>query len=190
VTLGPRERRLLAGLAGALALAVVVRLAGRDAAGPAAGEVAARRAVAGAEAPAVREVVDLDVASLLPTEGGHQVGRDPFRFGALPPPPPPPPEPPRPPAPAPTYVEVVPRPPPPPPVPTPPSPDHLRFLGIFGPANRRIAVVNTGEEIHNVTEGAVLEGRFVVQQIGFESVAITFVGFPQEPPRRLPVGGQ
>ena len=84
---------------------------------------------------------------------------------------------------------IVPTPPPTPPPPTPPPLDHLRFLGSFGPPDRRIAVVMSGEELHNVREGAVLEGKFIVHEIGYESLAIAFVGFPQEPPRRLPVGG-
>ena len=40
----------------------------------------------------------------------------------------------------------------------------------------------SGEELYNVREGAVLEGKFIVQEIGFESVAIAFVGFPDAPP--------
>ena len=79
--------------------------------------------------------------------------------------------------------------PPPPPVPQPPSTDHLRYLGSFGPPDRRIAVVIAGGELHNVREGAVLEGRFIVREIGYESLAIAFVGFPEAEPRRLPAGG-
>jgi hypothetical protein len=46
----------------------------------------------------------------------------------------------------------------------------------------------SGGEIYNVREGAILEGKFIVQEIGFESVAIAFVGFP-DPPVRLAAGG-
>jgi hypothetical protein len=86
-------------------------------------------------------------------------------------------------------VEVEPALPPPPPVPQPPSADHLRYLGSFGPPARRIAVVLSGDELHNVRQGAVLEGKFIVREIGYESLAIAFVGFPDAEPRRLPAGG-
>ena len=35
----------------------------------------------------------------------------------------------------------------------------------------------------------MLEGKFIVQEIGFESVAIAFVGFPDAEPVRLAAGG-
>ena len=35
----------------------------------------------------------------------------------------------------------------------------------------------------------VLEGRFVVAHIGYESVDLGYLEFPDEPPARLPVGG-
>jgi hypothetical protein len=121
---------------------------------------------------------------LRPAEARYPIGRDPFAYEPEPTPPPPPPTPP-PPPPTPTPY-VAPTPPPPPP---PPDPSHLRFLGTFGPPDARIAVVISGGEIYNVRQGAILEGRFIVQEIGFESIAIAFVGFPDAPPRRLPVGG-
>jgi hypothetical protein len=74
-------------------------------------------------------------------------------------------------------------------VPQPPSAAHLRYLGNFGPPERRIAVVLSGDQLHNVRQGAVIEGQFIVQEIGYESLAIGFVGFPDAPPQRLPAGG-
>jgi hypothetical protein len=65
----------------------------------------------------------------------------------------------------------------------------VSYLGSFGPQDDRIAVFLHGEEIINAKVGDVLEGRFVVQGIGFESVDLGFVGFPEEPSQRLPAGG-
>lgn len=188
--LGEREKRLLGGLGVALAAVLLVRaIGGGDAELGDLGGGRGDRAARGGEEPAVRTVVDLDVAKLAPRAGASfEIGRDPFRYGQPPAPPPPPPTPP--PTPRPVVVEVVPQTPPPPPVPTPPPSDHLRFLGTFGPPQARIAVVLSGGELHNVRQGAVLEGKFIVEEIGYESVAIGFVGFPDAPPRRLPVGGQ
>jgi hypothetical protein len=192
VTLGQREKRLAAGLLAALAVAAVLRLrnVGDGDAGDGVGarELAGGRPGRASEEPAARQVVDLDVASLQPREERFEIGRDPFRYGARPTPPPPPPPPFRPPEPAPTIIAAAPE-PLGTPKPVPPNADHLRFLGSFGPADRRIAVVLAGADLHNVREGAVLEGKFVVHEIGYESLAIAFVGFPDEPPRRLPVGG-
>ena len=185
---GPREKRLLGVLAGVIALVFVVRFAGGRAGTAAPG---ATGAPAGGEAaaPALREVVELDLGALDPRTGDYNLDRDPFRYGALPTPPPPPPPPPPTPRPVPTPRPEDLGPPPPPPPPPPPSPDHLRFLGTFGPPSARIAVIVSGDEIYNVREGAVLEDKFVVQEIGYESVAIAFVGFPDAPPRRLAAGG-
>jgi len=182
--LQPRERNLAIGLGLVLAVALAVRASNR-APSAAATEVTGSKATSAA-VTSVHDVVSLDVRSLQPGgDDAFAIGRDPFRFAPEPPPPPPPPPPPTPTP----YQLVGPVEPPPPPKPRPPSPDHLKFLGSFGPANQLIAVVMSGGEIYNVREGAVLEGKFIVQQIGYESVAIAFVGFPDEPPRRIPIGG-
>ena len=186
--LAARERRLLLGLGAVLVIALLARWAGGDGVAAIGSDEGGKRGVQEDETGAVREVVPLEVAALRPREGSFEVGRDPFRYGPVPTPPPPPPAPP-PPPPPPQIVEVAPAVPPPPPVPQPPSTDHLRYLGSFGPSGRRIAVVLAGGELHNVREGAVLEGRFIVHEIGYESLAIAFVGFPDAEPRRLPAGG-
>lgn len=113
----------------------------------------------------------------------YEVKRDPFRFG----------EPPRPPAPAPTPPPVVVhRPPPPPPAPVnlgpQPPPLDLTFLGRFGPARRPIAVFTDGESIINAREGDVVGEHFLVLGIGFESVDLGYVDFPDLPAQRLGVG--
>lgn len=186
MSLAPRERRLLIGLGIVVAVALLVRWVGADAGGVTGITGRAPSGGPANEELAVREVVPLDVAALRPQEGEFALGRDPFRYGAVPTPPPPPPTPPPPPPPP---VVVVPAPPPPPPVPQPPSAAHLRYLGSFGPPEARIAVVVSGDQLHNVRQGAVLEGRFIVQEIGYESLAIGFVGFPGAPMQRLPAGG-
>ncbi len=154
---------------------------------------------AGREArPVVEEVLDLQVAELRPESHGYRPGRDPWRFPEPPPPPPPPPPP------APTAEQVraqreaeermraqqaeaariaaeqaaIPRPP----------QFTLKYVGKFGPAGRPIAVFTDGTEIMNVQQGEVIQGKFIVSQIGYESVEIKFVDFPNAPPQRLPIG--
>jgi len=69
-----------------------------------------------------------------------------------------------------------------------PPPFTLQYLGKFGPEGRPIAVFTDGKSILNVQEGEVVQGKFIVSQIGMESVEIQFVDFPNWPPQRLPVG--
>lgn len=66
----------------------------------------------------------------------------------------------------------------------------LEYMGNFGPANRRIAVFTDGKKIYNLQEGGILEGKFIVARIGFESVDIKFVNFPDEPAKRLAIQGR
>ena len=70
-----------------------------------------------------------------------------------------------------------------------PPPIDLDYLGSFGPARRKIAVFSDGETIHNAMAGEILAGKFIVHQIGYESVDLKFVGFPEVPAERLPAGG-
>jgi hypothetical protein len=140
------------------------------------------------------EVETLRWSDLEARPGEYHTSRDPFRYG----------EPPAPPPPGPTPEELaemarlraqeeaarraleaerarlaaVPQPP----------RIELAYLGSFGPEARRIAVFSDGKNIYNAFEGDVLEGKFIVHRIGFESVDLKFVGFPQEPARRLAVG--
>lgn len=73
-------------------------------------------------------------------------------------------------------------------VPNPPSVDVV-FLGSFGSDSYRWAVFTDGSEIFNVGEGDVLNNKFVVVRIGFESADLGFVGFPEAPAQRLEIGG-
>ncbi|HEV2843675.1 MAG TPA: hypothetical protein VG477_02420, partial [Thermoanaerobaculia bacterium] len=63
----------------------------------------------------------------------------------------------------------------------------MEYLGYFGPADRRIAVFTNGKNQINVLEGGVIQNQFIVERIGYESVDIRFVGFPNEPAKRVGV---
>ena len=158
---------------------------------------AVRGGAAGRGADAVR-VATLDLEALAGEPMAYQPGRNPFTYYTPPPPPPPP---------GPSEAELLARAeaerlarearerelaeaqanPPAPPPPQPP-PFQLTFLGSFGPESRRIAVFTDGETIYNALVGDVLEQKFVVADIGFESVTITYVGFPDEPATRVGIG--
>lgn len=179
-------------LLGLLAVTVLLALvAGTGGGGSAVGDAGARSVRraggGGAGDPAVpEEVVPVRTADLEDVQTQYEPGRDPFRFYQPPQPPPPPPPPPRDPeprrepAPAPA-PEPVPQGPQPPPV-------TFRFLGSFGPEERPIAVLADGDEIYNVRLGEVVDEKFRVVRIGYESVDLAFVDFPEEPAERLPVG--
>lgn len=192
-----RERRLL-GMLGLLAAVWALRtlwsLASPGDPGPAGADALATspgptgRARRGSEIPDDVVVVRTDL--LDPADRGElEIGRDPFRFQPVVPPPPPPP----------TAEEIErrqreaeeraarererlaelakPRPP----------EVTLRYLGSFGPRSRRIAVFAdaAGQNVINARAGDTLEGKFIVESIGFESVDLKFVGFPDVPARRL-----
>ena len=148
---------------------------------------AAGRAGGAAESGDILALKSLDAGEV---EGEYEPGRDPFRFYEPPPPPPPPP---RPQPPPPRPQPVAPQPPPGPVVPPKPQPPPIdvQYLGSFGPEAAPIAVFTDpdGEQIWNVRIGEVIEGKFRVVRIGYESVDLGYVGFPDEPPTRLPVGG-
>jgi hypothetical protein len=203
--ISPRERRLLAvlgAIVALIALRAIFQLAsgGPDpvvaAAAPGRSAEASRfaRGARRGEVPIPDRVVALELERLVIPARDLEVGRDPFRFGPLPPPPPPPP---------PSREELerrrreeeerqrrlaeeraaalIPRPPEVP----------FVYLGSFGPPSRRIAVLSEGEgdKLINAVAGEVLRGKFIVDRIGYESVDIKFVGFPDAPAKRLAIGG-
>lgn len=122
-----------------------------------------------------KSLVEVRLGELTHKAAGYRPDRNIFRFGPEPPPPyvPPPP---------PVYV------PPPPPVdpgpkipPKPqPPPVPYELIGIFGPKDRRIAVLAEGHEVQNVLVGDVLRNAFVVRDIGYQTVEFGFVGFPDD----------
>jgi len=149
-----------------------------------------------ATAQNVQVVETLHLDALGRTPPGFSTGRDPWRFIEPPPPPPPVPKPP-------SAAELrarreaeeaarrlaeeqarlaaieaaKPKPP----------PFTWSYLGNFGPARQRIAVFTDGQRVWNARQGETLENKFIVTQIGYESVDIGFVGFPEVPPTRLAV---
>jgi len=74
-------------------------------------------------------------------------------------------------------------------VPTPPAAAvpklTLEYLGSFGPREKRIAVLSGDGRTFNALEGEMIEGRFIVERIGYESVEIRRVGMPGGPAERL-----
>lgn len=63
----------------------------------------------------------------------------------------------------------------------------LRYLGRFGPPEKQIAVFTDGTRVLNRLQGGVIDGRFVVARIGYESVEIRLVEFPEAPARQVGV---
>ena len=146
------------------------------------------------------EVSTLDLEALTGQARDYKPGRNPFTYYQPPPPPPPP----KPAGPSPEELarraeeerlrreaaaearrlELERN----PPKPQPPR-FELTYLGSFGPESRRIAVFTDGEEIFNALVGEILDEKFVVSDIGYESVSITYVGFPDTPATRVGIGG-
>ena len=206
--LSQREKRLL-GLLGLLAAAFAVRALftlARPSGGGGGGETAAASARPASTssrfgrgsrqrvAQIPDEVAQLRLEDLVIAPRDFTVGRDPFRYGPPPPPPPPPgpsaedlermrreAEEARRRAEAAARAAAIPRPP----------PITVVYLGSFGPSARKVAVFSgeDGEKLYNALVGDVLEGKFIVDRIGFESVDLKFVGFPDEPAKRLAIGG-
>jgi hypothetical protein len=152
----------------------------------------------GNKKPPVEFVETLRVADLAGQAHSFTPGRDPWHF--VDPPPPPPPPPPKPPSAEELErmrqaqerlareraealarqqaIDAQPK----------PQPFTMNYLGNFGSPQKRLAVFTDGKTIYNALEGEVLEGKFIVAHIGYESVDIQFVGFPDWPAQRLAVG--
>jgi len=76
--------------------------------------------------------------------------------------------------------------PPPPPTPTPHPPEvTFKFIGSFGPRDNPIAVIQQGETVLNARAGDTLFGKYVLKKVGYESIDVGFVGFPQAESKRL-----
>jgi len=134
-------------------------------------------------------VLDMAVLTPLPRPTGG-IGRNPFAFGPKPTPTPAPPRPTRPPLPT--------RPPRPTPTPRlihtadglalpPPPPFRDTFIGYFGPANHLVAVFRNGKRIRVQAEGGVIDDTFIVRHVGYQSVEIGYVGYPEEVTTRVPL---
>jgi len=185
------RRPLLFGLLGVALLALAYRYAGPLLFGET--ETVSGAAALRVTRIALPAVEQLRLAALEAKPASYHPGRDPFQFAAPPAPPPP------------TREELaaaarrraeeetlrqqleaqrqvelsIPRP-----------PDFtLKYLGNFGPPSRLIAVFSDGSNIYNALRGDTIDGRFVLAEIGLESVEIRFVGFPEAPARRVGISG-
>ena len=129
--------------------------------------------------------------------GSAQFSRNPFIYGVRPTPTP------RPVTPAPTQPPVrrTPRATPTPrmalgadgKVKPPPPPFDRDFLGHFGPLQLQVAAFRKQgpesefSEVEVATVGDVLDGIFIVREIGYESVKIGFVGYDPSEDERVPL---
>lgn len=130
------------------------------------------------------QLVPLETERLVAQGGEYTPGRDPWSFGTdrreleLPPP---------------RQIEQVRTTPRPaletpvsvdPPKPKPPPVD-IEYLGRFGPERLPIAVFASGEDVINALPGDVVNGKFRVEEIGYTSVQLSFVGFPDAAPKQV-----
>lgn len=200
----PQRTKLLLGALAFLVLVTAwVYLGPDDDAGPVQGTPPSLGKIPGAgsstQKPPVEKVEELRVADLAVQPRNDSPGRNPWRFVEPPPPPPPPP----PKAHVPTAEELermrqaqaelerrrqeelerqraeamIPKPP----------QFTMTYVGSFGTPNRRIAVFFDGQDTINALENEVIDGKFIVARIGYESVDIKFVGFPNTPAQRLAI---
>ena len=199
--LGTRRQALLFGGLVLLLIFAVVKWSGRDpdALPPSpsvagVGEEEERRPAIGRRPrPRAAEPEDVPLITArdldpLVGAGGVGSGRDLFDLREPTPPPTrvPTPAPPPPPAPGqPGFVGPLP-PPAPTPTPTPPEPP-FKLIGIFGPRDRPIAVLQTGDDTHNARAGDVILGRWIIRKVGYESIDVGFVGFSPTETRRLAI---
>ena len=197
--LGTRRQALLFGTLVILLLFFVVKWSGRD---PAAAPTVAtapdsiedppRPAIGRRPRPRAAEPEEVPLLTARDLEplvggGGGGTGRDLFDLREPTPRPAPPPTPAPPPPPAPGEPRFVGPIPPPAPTPTPPPPPApFKLIGIFGPRDAPIAVLQTGDEIANARAGDVIQGRWIIKKVGYESIDVGFVGYPAET-RRLPI---
>ena len=131
-------------------------------------------------------VPDIDVSAFSKRpEGSADVSRDLFKFREPPPPPPPPPKPQYIPPGDPRFVGPMPPPPPPPP-PQPPA-VAFQFTGTFGNPKEPVAAVVEGDRLLLVRRGDVVDGKFIIRRVGYESLDVGFVGFPESEVRRIPI---
>jgi hypothetical protein len=99
----------------------------------------------------------------------ESVERNLFRFGTKAPAAPPPSTAPRPVQPPPPVMPSGP--PPPPPL----APITLKFIGLIGPDNAKIAILSDGQNPPFLgKEGAIIEGRYRILKIGVESVEVAY----------------
>jgi hypothetical protein len=196
-SIGTRRQAILLGSLALVLLFAVVKWSARERSAPVEASIPAPAAERRAPSPSfarnrkprARPVVPEEIPPLTARDleprlrgGAVDTGRDLFDFREPTPTPPP----------VPTPVPTIPPTfgPPGPPTPTPPpAPPNIVFqlIGIFGPKERPIAVLRSGDQITNARKGDVVFGGFKIQNIGYESIDVGFVGFPPDEIRRLPI---
>ena len=141
------------------------------------------------------DVVELAAYTLDQPPPASSPTRDPWSFGNRPAPEAALPEPKAPPEAEPVRPAVPETPAPVTPAPEPigprPPPIDIFYIGSFGRSDNPIAVfIDADKSIFNALEGDLVKDKFEVQNIGYESVDLLFVGFPDEQPVRLAIGGR
>ena len=143
------------------------------------------------------DVVELAAYTLDQPPPPSRPTRDPWSFGSRPAPeaatpgPNSAPESPRPVVPEAPAPPIIPETPAPEPLGPEPPPVDIFYIGSFGRSDNPIAVfIDADKSIFNALEGDLVKDKFEVQNIGYESVDLLFVGFPDERPVRLAIGGR
>ncbi len=145
------------------------------------------------------DVVELAAYTLDQPPPASSPTRDPWSFGSRPAPETalpeletaPPPEPERPAIPETPAPLTIPETAAPEPIGPAPPPIDIFYIGSFGRSDNPIAVfIDADKSIFNALEGDLVKDKFEVQNIGYESVDLLFVGFPDEQPVRLAIGGR
>ncbi len=78
----------------------------------------------------------------------------------------------------------------PPPGPVLPTTNHIQYIGNFGSKRIKVAVLRIDDVEHNVVQGDAFDQDFVLETIGFESIDIGFLNFPDQPPERLAINSK
>jgi len=196
-SIGTRRQAILFGSLAVVLLFAVVKWSARERSAPVEASIPApaaeRRATPPAFArsrkPRARPVVPEEIPPLTTRDlephlrgGAVDTGRDLFDFREPTPTPPPVPTP------APTIPPTFGPPGPPTATPLPVPPNVVfQLIGIFGPKEQPIAVLRYGDQITNARKGDVVFGQFTIQNVGYESIDVGFVGFPPGETRRLPI---
>jgi hypothetical protein len=78
----------------------------------------------------------------------------------------------------------------------PPPPFDRDFIGHFGPVDLQVAAFRVRGDDPDISQievasvGDVIDGIFIVREIGFESVMIGFVGYDPSEDTRVPLADQ
>jgi hypothetical protein len=128
-------------------------------------------------------LIDPDDFKVRAPRDGADTGRDLFDLREPTRKPPPTPYPPPPPPGDTRFIGPLPA---PGPTPTPrPAASTFTFVGTFGPKGHPIAVILDGDKVYSARAGDVLFDKFVLRNVGYESIDIGFVGYAETESRRI-----